>query len=65
MAKTFADAKAALCKTALLIPPQQGWELALMGGCSFAAEILSLLSVAAFGIFFQDVGASTNSVFSF
>jgi hypothetical protein len=28
--KAFADAKAALCKTALLSNPQQGWELALM-----------------------------------
>jgi hypothetical protein len=30
MEKAFADAKAALCKTALLAHPQQGWELALM-----------------------------------
>jgi hypothetical protein len=30
MAKAFSDAKAALCKTALLAHPQQGWELALM-----------------------------------
>jgi cleavage and polyadenylation specificity factor subunit 1 len=30
MEKAFADAKAALCKTALLAHSQQGWELALM-----------------------------------
>jgi hypothetical protein len=30
MEKTFTDAKAALCKTALLAHPRQGWELALM-----------------------------------
>jgi hypothetical protein len=29
MEKAFADAKAALCRTALLAHPQQGWELAL------------------------------------
>ncbi len=30
MAKAYSDAKAALCKTALLAHPQQGFELALM-----------------------------------
>jgi hypothetical protein len=30
MEKKFADAKSALCKTALLAHPQQAWELALM-----------------------------------
>ncbi len=30
MEKAFADAKAALCKTALLDHSQQGWELALL-----------------------------------
>jgi hypothetical protein len=30
MEKAFSDAKAALCKTALLVHPQQGWELALI-----------------------------------
>jgi hypothetical protein len=41
MEKAFSDAKAALCKTALLAHPQQGWELALMvdasSGCVAAA----------------------------
>jgi hypothetical protein len=34
MEKEFADAKSALCKTALLAHPQQGWELALMADAS-------------------------------
>ncbi len=34
MEKAFADSKAALCKIALLVHPQQGWELALMSDAS-------------------------------
>ncbi len=34
MEKEFADAKSALCKTALLAHPQQAWELALMADAS-------------------------------
>jgi hypothetical protein len=55
MEKAFADAKATLCKTALLAHPQQGWELALMVDASstlcrssIAAEVISILSMAFF-----------------
>jgi hypothetical protein len=34
MEKELADAKSALCKTTLLVHPQQDWELALMGDAS-------------------------------
>jgi hypothetical protein len=64
--ETFADAKAALCKTALLAHSKQGLELALIVDASSdcfgvaAAEAVSILSMAAPCIFLKEVGASTN-----
>jgi hypothetical protein len=72
MEKALSDAKAALCKTALLAHPQQGLEAGIDGGClftlcwsSFAAEVFSNLSMATPGIFLQEMGASPGLVFSF
>jgi hypothetical protein len=43
MEKAFSDAKAALCNTALLAHPQQGWELALMVDASSDCVVAALL----------------------